>query len=387
MKKSRGSKVRVLVFPVDLETGYQQPLYREVAAQGIDVGYLEIGTPSQTLNLLLIPLSLVWHRLQGYNVWHIHWAYPFSTFWSHRIPYGRRVMQRWFGLCLTTAHIFGFKVVWTAHNVLPHDRIFEDDVAARLRLTRAADAVIAHQEVAVPKLEALGAHNIHVIPPGSYTREYKDGISRDEARQLLGLGSNDRVVVFVGRVVPYKQVDWLLEAAARLPEDDTRLRVVVAGACRDRDLLVHLRRLAAEAGPRVIVRFGFVPDDELQVYFACADVAALPFSRVTSSGSAILAMSFGVPLLLPDLPELAYFPDSVAIRYAPNFEALVDALARVAMMEPEILLELSEGSRKHAASLSWELSGQTTATLYRELLNSNWSSPPARGDETANYRG
>lgn len=280
-------------------------------------------------------------------------------------------MQLWFNVCLTTARILGFKVVWTAHNVLPHDRVFYDDMAARLRLIRAAGAVIAHQEAIVAKLESMGARNIHVIPAGPYMGEYPQGIGRNEARRLLGLGLEDRVVVFVGNILPYKQVDWLLEAAGRLPASDTRTHVVIAGACTDAEMLARLRTLATEAGSRVITRFGFVPDDELQVYFACADVAALPFSRITSSGSAILALSFGVPLLLPDLPEMACFPDSAAIRFAPKLDALVDALTQISTADSQVLSALADGARAYADSLSWEQSGSDTAALYRKLLNAS----------------
>lgn len=367
--KSRNDKVGVLVFPLNRETGYQQPLYREVTTQGVNVRYLATATPSQTLNLLLIPLSLAWHRLRGFKIWHIHWTYTFSTTWARRLPFGLRIMQIWFGLCLSAARILGYKIVWTAHNVLPHERVFHDDTAARKRLTRAADMVIAHQEGTIAKLELLGARNIHVIAAGPYTNEYRHGISRDEARQRLGLKPDGRVVVFVGNIAPYKQVDWLLKAASKLP-DDIHLQVVVAGKCSSNDMLVQLSNLATESGSRVITRFGYVPDDDLQMYFASADVAALPFARITSSGSAILALSFGVPLLIPDLPELTHLPDSLAIRYAPQLEALVDALMRISVAQPEELSELSDGARRYVNSLSWEHSAQATVALYHELLNS-----------------
>lgn len=371
----RGSKIGVLVFPLNDEAGYQQPLYREVSALGVKVQYLGTGTRSHTLNLLLLPFSLARHRLEGFGIWHIHWTYAFSTTWARRLPFGLQAIQLWYTVCLTIARILGYKIVWTAHNILPHEPIFRDDVAARTQLTHVADAVIAHQDVAVPKLESLGARNIHIIPAGSYTGEYKSGISRHEARQRLGLGLEDRVVVFLGNILPYKQVDWLLKAANQLSDEDLHLRVVVAGECRDSEMLAVLRRLAAEAGPRVVARFGHVPDDEIQVYFASADAAALPFSRITSSSSAILAMSFGVPLLLPDLPELAYFPDSVAIRYAPRFEALVDALAQVSAVDAEVLSRLSDGARRYVESLSWEQSGRDTVALYEELLNGASNNP------------
>ena len=57
-----------------------------------------------------------------------------------------------------------------------------------------------------------------------------------------------------------------------------------------------------------MIRDTLVPDEELQLYFNACDLVALPFRQVLNSGSLLLAMSFGCPVVAPRLgsiPEVA----------------------------------------------------------------------------------
>ena len=59
----------------------------------------------------------------------------------------------WYAMILAWARIIGLRIVWTLHNVLPHGRLFVDDIAARRRLLRACDLVIARSEASLQALE------------------------------------------------------------------------------------------------------------------------------------------------------------------------------------------------------------------------------------------
>ena len=95
---------------------------------------------------------------------------------------------------------------------------------------------------------------------------------------------------FVGWVRPYKGVAELLEAFAAV--DDPTRASSSPGARRRRRTRARVAALAA-ADERVRLDLGFVPDDELQVYLRAADVVATPFLEIFTSGSVLLAMSFG----------------------------------------------------------------------------------------------
>ena len=160
--------MKVMVFPRDDQNPYQRMLYGEMERLGTAVSYLGRLTPSHTLNLLLLPLETAVRRAAGARLVHLHWVFGFSLPGSGRFPSLRRLAQAWFVLWLSTTRLLGVHVVWTAHNVLPHARVFADDVAARRALVATSHLVLAHSPSALAGLAALGAvpSRSTVIPHG-----------------------------------------------------------------------------------------------------------------------------------------------------------------------------------------------------------------------------
>ncbi len=107
-------------------------------------------------------------------------------------------------------------IVWTAHNVLPHDTAFPDvDVELRRGVVARADIVHVLSEGTV-----AAAAPLYEIPPGkvlhlphpAYLGVYPDDVSDADARRTYGLGADDIVFGLVGHLRPYKGLDELLDA-------------------------------------------------------------------------------------------------------------------------------------------------------------------------------
>jgi hypothetical protein len=93
-------------------------------------------------------------------------------------------------------------------------------------------------------------------------------------------------------------------------------------------------------------------------------VVVLPFRRVTTSGSAMLALSHGRPLIVPDLPGLADLPDLAVLRYHGEIPALIAALACLARADREVLAAMSAAAGDDAARTTWqEIAARTTAEM------------------------
>jgi glycosyltransferase involved in cell wall biosynthesis len=65
-----------------------------------------------------------------------------------------------------------------------------------------------------------------IVPPGIAIPNVLD---RDQARDALGIARDARVVAFIGRLVPIKRLDRLVDAFALVAAEDPRARLVVAG--------------------------------------------------------------------------------------------------------------------------------------------------------------
>jgi glycosyltransferase involved in cell wall biosynthesis len=369
--------MRVLVFPRDDLNPYQRLLYDEMARLGARVTYLGRLTPSHTLNLLLLPAELAARRAAGGRLVHLHWVFGFSLPGGARLPFLRRLARLWFALWLRTIRVLGMRLVWTAHNVLPHAQVFSDDAAARRALVRASDLVLVHSPAVLAELAALGAaaRRATVIPHGPFGPTAPDAPLR-----LPGSGDQVRQFLFFGKVEKYKGVDELLAAVAALP-DDVPMRLTVAGQCDDPALRSRLRLLTRTASGRVVLRLERVPEAEVTGLLAASDVVVLPFRRITTSGSAMLALAHGRPLVVPDLAALAELPPQAVIRYDGSMPSLVAALTDAARVSRPALAEMSAAATAYASSTSWPEIAARTLSEMASLLGS-----PAEGAHITKQR-
>jgi len=237
------------------------------------------------------------------NVWHLHWPERLLKFSS---PFGvlRRLIR--FRRRLSIARARGVRIVWTAHNLDYHDgahpllsvlfwRMFLRRVEGCIHLSEAA------REAACRRYPEVASIPGFVVPHMHYRGRCPDDIGREAAKQRLGLPPDSRVVLFVGQIRPYKNVPRLIEAFQGL--EDPGARLLVVGKVLEAELVREIE-LAARNDDRITVISGFVPDEALQFYLRAADLAVAPYREILNSGTALLALSFGCPILVPDTGSL-----------------------------------------------------------------------------------
>jgi glycosyltransferase involved in cell wall biosynthesis len=350
--------MRILALPRD-PNPYQSLLYPELERLGASVRYLGELTPSRTLNLLLLPLELAVRRASGWRLVHLHWVFAFALPGARRVPVLRRASQAWFALWLATARVLRVRIVWTAHNALPHERVFQNDVAARQALVRSSDLVIAHSGATLESLEALGARPARweIVPIGPSRRDEEPAAAvppraPDGTTRLL----------FVGRILAYKGVEDLLAALCDVPAD-AHVALDVVGECPDPALRRRLAELAAASPHPVSLSLSHVAKERLDALLAGADAVVLPFRSVTTSSSAVLALDHGRPLIVPDLPGLRDLPEDAVIRYDGTPERLAEAIRRLAGTDGRGRAELCGAARSHAPPSWAEIAARTLEAI------------------------
>jgi glycosyltransferase involved in cell wall biosynthesis len=170
-----------------------------------------------------------------------------------------------------------------------------------------------------------------------------------------------RVFLFVGAIRAYKGLSDLTDAFRHIHRPD--VRVLIAGKpATDAD--TQLLAAAAAGDPRIELRLGFVPDEDLAVLLGAADAVVLPFRDILTSGSAILAMSYGRAVVAPSLGCLPETLDPQAsILYDPlSPDALANALESALSAD---LDAMGEHALVLARRLAWGPIALATAELYR----------------------
>lgn len=340
--------MKLLVFPRN-DGPYQKLLYEQMRQRAVQVYYLGEVTRSQTVNVFLLPIETVLWRIRGARFIHIHWVYVFMLPVASRFPISRWAAQLWFVLWLYTCRLLAMRIVWTAHNVLPHEQVFADDARARRALVKASALVVAHSSSALDELAAFGAvaANTTTIQHGPI-----EPTRPAETLRVPGSDEGSRQFLFLGRVQEYKGVEGLLNSFVALPSHiDARL--LVAGQCYDRALEGRLRRLAEMSGERVGVRFEYIPDEEVTHLLSASDVVILPYRQITTSGSVMLALSHGRPLIVPRLPGLADLPDEAVCRYDGSDNGLTAAIIHLAEVDKGSLEAMSAAAIKYSSSITW----------------------------------
>lgn len=276
----------MLVSKVELNP-YVELLRRGLAARGVH---------AETRRLF----GLVEARQQPRpNILHLHWP---EMQYSYPSPRTRTKRLASFLAGLLVAKQSGARLVWTLHNAEPHegDLARTHDTIVRL-LAHLADAIHVHDETARLTLTALTGRREHVYqaPHFSYHGWYPEPPTRAAARRALGLPEAAFVVLSLGHLRHYKGNDLLLRAFTVV--DDPTMRLVIAGKPHLDD--PHIAELSAFAARDARVRFlpRYIPDDEVPTFMVAADVVALPYRHSTTSGAALLAFTFGRPILAPAL--------------------------------------------------------------------------------------
>ena len=162
-----------------------------------------------------------------------------------------------------------------------------------------ADRAIVHSEHARELVARQLGHGdkLHIVPHGHYIGVYPRGsASRAEVRERLKLGEDDYVYLAFGQIRPYKRLSELVRAFRALPDDGVAL--VIAGEPRDGDDATALRALAS-GDRRIRLDLRRVPVLEVAELHDAADACVFAYRDMFSSGSALLALSWGLPIVVP----------------------------------------------------------------------------------------
>jgi glycosyltransferase involved in cell wall biosynthesis len=250
---------------------------------------------------------------------------------------------------------------FTVHYPLPA----AERARARQRgLLSRMDALIAHSEHGAAELRALTGDpaRVHRIPHGAFDHLTRQPYEVPLPAELAAVSGP--VVLCFGLVRPYKGIDVLLEAFARL----SGAELWIVGMSRMD--LAPLRELARRC--RATVRFvdRFITDPEIPAYFRRADVVALPYRRIEQSGVLYTALAFGKAIVASSIGGFTEVGErDRALRLVPpaDPEALAAALAEL-IADPQARERLAAAAARAAAGpYSWDQIALRTLDVYRGL--------------------
>jgi glycosyltransferase involved in cell wall biosynthesis len=289
-------RISIVSIPSLLDTNaYQRLLYEQLSAHGIDL-----------LTGATFAVGWMARNRRAAPILHFHWqhlAYIPAIEWGE----ARGAWRDWFsvvrfGVRLAVARALGYRVVWTVHQLVPHESS-QSDWAASVLLAYASHKLIVHDQATADSCRRLpgAARKLAILPHASYAGVYPRQRAGTDVRRGLGLTWARFVFLYFGRIRSYKNVSLLLEAFQSTIGELPDVALVIAGAPADPAQVKQIER-AAETDRRIRALLRFVSDYEVADLFAAADASVYPRGDGGTAGSLLLSMSLGTPVVAARVP-------------------------------------------------------------------------------------
>lgn len=314
------------------------------------------------------PFSVFRELFRGgkYDVLHLHWIDLFMVSNHRLVLIGKSIL---FLLELAVAKLMGTRVVWTVHNLSSHEKQLLPVQAFFVGIfLRFCDAIILHCTTAMKRVLHTYGHVmpkcVSIIPHGHFIDAYTNKVSRVSARMALGLSDRETALLHFGSIRPYKGIVRLIDAFKMV--EGLHLRLIIVGLPLNEKVRKQVED-RSHGDRRIIQVFRFVSDDEVQVYMNAADAVVLGFEEILTSGSVLLAMSFGKPVIAPRLgciPEV--LDQQGAILYDPRGKPELEDAIREALKTD--LTAMGKHNMEKAQELDWERIGERTYKVYLRCL-------------------
>lgn len=227
---------------------------------------------------------------------------------------------------------------------------------------------IVHAAEEAKELTKIQRHPDYVVTPHPTYNAFRfEGMSREQARERLSIGREERILLFFGYVREYKGLKYLLRAMPEICREDEKVKLWVVGEFgADREEYFDLIR-ELEIEDRVQVRDAYTPDREVEKYFAAADLVVLPYTSATQSGIVQIAYGFTKPVVVTDvggLPDVVKDDETGYIVESESPQAIAEAVGR--FFREGQAQRMQENIEKEAYRFSWERMGEVLEGFMRE---------------------
>ena len=222
------------------------------------------------------------------------------------------------------------KIICIADNVIPHEHRPGDRTFTRYFL-KSCDAFITMSEKVMTDLRFFQKNKPVKIVQHPLYDNFGSPVSKDEARQKLGLPKEDKIVLFFGFIRHYKGLDILLQSMADERIKKAGIKLMIAGEFYEdnRKYFDLIDRLKIQ--DQLIVKTDFIPDLEVRNYLCAADAVIQPYRNATQSGVTPLAYHFEKPMVVTNVGGLASLVphEKVGLVAEPTPRSIADAILRV----------------------------------------------------------
>jgi beta-1,4-mannosyltransferase len=254
-------------------------------------------------------------------------------------------------------------IFWTVHNLENHEKryVFFDRLNSWF-IAKLSDIVLVHGANGIDLVSdkfKINKQKIHVVHHGNY----KNIIFPKSSYIKNGVLN----FFYFGNIRRYKGVDRLLDVFHTL---DSAHKLHIAGRVHFNDTDLRSEIIAkSDTMKNVTLELDYISNKRLEELLAWSNIVVLPFTETLTSGSLLMALTAGRPVIVPRtglIPE--YVNSECAFLYDPKEErGLANALSTVCQTSPEQLKIMSKAALKQSNKYDWGRISQELAFLYQSF--------------------
>ncbi len=250
-------------------------------------------------------------------------------------------------------------------NVMPHEKRPGDLKLTKFFLNQNHGFIVMSEAVKEDLLKFIPDAKVEFHTHPLYNH-FGESIPVNQARDILNIPFDKKVILFFGFIRSYKGLDVLIEAFKDLPED---YYLVIAGevygSFKEYQNLIDKYNLHDRVGTHI----RYISDSEVPKFFSAADVCVLPYKTATQSGIVGISYHFNLPVIVTDvggLKEMIEPHNTGIIVPESNNEKIRDAILNY--FNANLRENLTNNIVKYKEMASWESMAKTIINLYHKLL-------------------
>ncbi|MGZ5191499.1 MAG: glycosyltransferase [Flavisolibacter sp.] len=195
------------------------------------------------------------------------------------------------------------RIICIADNVRPHEKR-PGDVSFTKYFIKSCDAFITMSEKVLADLKQFDNKKTARLVSHPLYDNFGDVIPKNEARKILGLPQDEKIILFFGFIRRYKGLDLLLNAMTDDRIRKENIKLLIAGEFYEDEKPYFELIKDHNLDEQVILRTHFIPDNEVRNYLCSCDCVVQPYRSATQSGVTPLAYHFEKPMIVTNVGGL-----------------------------------------------------------------------------------
>lgn len=304
-------------------------------------------------------------RIEGTN-YALHTANPFNIIgvanYINKLKPKMVIVQWWhpyFAPCywILSRLLRNTKVLFVCHNVFPHERFPLDRFLTKMTLKN-GDCFVVQSRMDAEDLHTIIKNPVfkQTVHP-TYNAFKIEDIDKAEGRKRLGISESKKLLLFFGFIREYKGLKYLIQAMPDIVKQVDDVELLVVGDFASEEEKTEYEALIQSCGVHNYIKVygGYIPDKEVEKFFAASDLVVLPYTSATQSGIVQIAYGFEKPVVVTNvggLPDVVTNGKTGYVVEEKNPGKLAEAI--VSYFEENKEEEFTGNVRNEAYRFSWD---------------------------------